>query len=91
MTELEFEAISMLEAWVRDFGDQKEPVFITHLGTVLAMAKRGSESQGTLDILPWCTETGQNACSCHERDSSVVCPYCRSQGYRGHMERTVTQ
>ena len=37
-------------------------------------------------IRPWCTETGQNACSCHERDCSYVCDYCYAQGQRGHME-----
>lgn len=25
-------------------------------------------------------------CTCHERDSSYVCDYCRSQGHRGHMQ-----
>lgn len=25
-------------------------------------------------------------CECHERDSSYVCEYCYSLGYRGHMQ-----
>jgi hypothetical protein len=35
---------------------------------------------------PWCTKTGENSCSCHERDGSQVCEFCKSQGYRGHCE-----
>ncbi len=26
-------------------------------------------------------------CTCHERDSSYVCEFCYSQGYRGHMQK----
>lgn len=26
-------------------------------------------------------------CTCHPRDGSYACPYCYSQGFRGHMER----
>lgn len=26
-------------------------------------------------------------CTCHERDSSVVCSYCYSLGHRGHMQQ----
>ena len=29
------------------------------------------------------------ACTCHERDGSYACDYCKSQGIRGHMERGV--
>lgn len=25
-------------------------------------------------------------CTCHERDSSYVCAFCREQGFKGHME-----
>ena len=25
-------------------------------------------------------------CNCHERDSSQVCSYCYSQGYRGYYQ-----
>lgn len=28
-----------------------------------------------------------NVCTCHERDSSFTCDYCKSQGHYGHMER----
>lgn len=28
----------------------------------------------------------EGVCTCHERDSSYVCDYCYSQGYRGHMQ-----
>ena len=28
-----------------------------------------------------------NKCTCHERDSSQVCEYCYSLGFRGHMQR----
>ena len=28
-----------------------------------------------------------DVCTCHERDSSYVCDYCYSQGYRGHMQK----
>ena len=31
-------------------------------------------------------EPPSQKCECHERDSSYVCEYCRSQGHRGHME-----
>lgn len=27
-----------------------------------------------------------NKCTCHERDSSQTCDYCKSQGLFGHME-----
>lgn len=30
----------------------------------------------------------EQECSCHERDGSYRCEFCRSQGMRGHMERT---
>ena len=26
------------------------------------------------------------SCSCHERDGSHVCEFCKSLGYRGHCE-----
>ena len=26
-------------------------------------------------------------CTCHERDGSYACEFCRSQGVRGHVER----
>ena len=111
MTEREFEAISRLSAWMRDFGKEKTPVFIADLELVLNMAKRNDIEELLLSdgfltkfaaafgntpipgisstecgIRPWCTETGQNACSCHERDGSYVCDYCYAQGRRGHME-----
>lgn len=34
------EAISRLEAWIRDFGHLKEPVFITDLKTVIEAARQ---------------------------------------------------
>lgn len=40
------------------------------------------------DATPQPVESGDapQHCECHERDSSYVCEYCRSQGFRGHME-----
>jgi hypothetical protein len=26
-------------------------------------------------------------CTCHERDSSRTCSYCKTQGFYGHMEK----
>jgi len=94
MTEREFDAISRLEAWVRDFGDQKPPEFITDVETVLAMAREYGEMTETVssalktDTYTIATYVG---CTCHERDSSSVCEYCKALGYRGHMEATVIQ
>lgn len=30
----------------------------------------------------------ETKCTCHERDSSYVCDYCYSQGFRGHMQES---
>ena len=39
MTELNY-AIQRLTAWVRDYGDKKEPVFIADVNTLLDVAKK---------------------------------------------------
>lgn len=39
-----------------------------------------------LGINPWCTETGQNACSCSDGDGSYVCDFCQAIGMKGHMQ-----
>ena len=31
-------------------------------------------------------ELDEEGCTCHERDSSVTCDFCKAQGYYGHME-----
>lgn len=39
------DAISRLTAWIRDYGDQKEPVFIADLNAVLTMAYQNFEAE----------------------------------------------
>ena len=84
MSDEVYEAISRLKAWIRDYGHEKQPEFICDLETVIGALEPATT--GSLDIKPWCTETGQNACSCHERDGSYVCDFCRSQGLKGFMQ-----
>jgi hypothetical protein len=43
MTEKQYEAISHLKAWVRDYGHAKEPAFIRDIETVLAMVTSTKE------------------------------------------------
>ena len=71
MTEREFDAISRLTAWLRDFGYRHTDVFNADLEAMLNMANKYSTHVG---------------CTCHERDSSFVCDYCRLIGLRGHMQ-----
>ena len=44
MTEEQYEAISHLKAWVRDYRHAKEPAFIRDLETVLAMVETRIET-----------------------------------------------
>ena len=89
MTEREFDAISRLSAWVRDFGYQHTDVFNADIESVLNMARKYgvmTEAILTASSRPTFTAANIAGCECHERDSSFLCEYCRSQGYRGHME-----
>ena len=43
MTEEQFDAVSMLKAWARDFGKDKEPTFIRHLNVLIDMAETAVE------------------------------------------------
>jgi hypothetical protein len=89
MTEREFDAISRLTAWLRDFGYRHTDVFNADLEAVLNMAQKYNIlTETTLHALPTGTYTiGTHVgCTCHERDGSFSCPYCRSLGIRGHME-----
>ena len=95
-----WEAICRLEAWTKNYRADKSPEFITDLEVVIEAAK-GQASHiitasdagyiATLGMLPLCVEIGQNVCTCHEHDGSHACEFCRSQGYRGHMEAKVMQ
>jgi len=94
MTEREFDAISRLTAWVRDYGHRHTDVFNADIEAVLDMARKYSEMTETIlstSSTPTFTAANIAGCECHERDWSFVCEYCRSQGYRGHMEETVMQ
>ena len=91
MNEDLYEAISRLKAWIRDYGHEKQPVFIHDLETLIAALEPQidtlrADTTGILGVVPWCTETGQNACSCHERDGSFVCEFCQAIGMKGHMQ-----
>ena len=79
------EAISRLKAWIRDYGAEKSPVFIGDLETVIgALEPRIEVSIGASwdGISAVSIAAIQNACSCHERDGSYVCDFCRSQGLK---------
>jgi len=49
MPERTNDAIARLTAWIRDYGDQKEPVFIEDLKAVLAEAERLRETNRRLE------------------------------------------
>ena len=91
MNEKLYEAISRLKAWIRDYGHEKSPVFIRDVEAVIGALEPRIEAlrpvtTGVLGVAPWCTETGQNACTCVYGDGSYVCEFCRSQGLKGFMQ-----
>jgi hypothetical protein len=94
MTEREFDAISRLTAWVRDYRHRHTDVFNADIESVLNMARKyGVMTEAILTASPMQTITISTmaGCTCHERDSSFSCPYCMALGIRGHMEETVMQ
>jgi hypothetical protein len=86
MSDLE-DSIERLQNWKFERRHEQTDLFRDDLSRVLeAAAMLIPQTTGTLDVKPWCNESGQNSCSCHERDGSQVCDFCKSQGYRGHCE-----
>jgi hypothetical protein len=89
MNEDLYEAISRLKAWIRDYGAEKSPVFIGDLETVIDALTPGTAAKIGVSwdgISAVSIAAIQNACSCHERDGSFVCEFCRSQGLKGYMQ-----
>ena len=80
MTEREFDAISRLTAWLREYGYRHTDQFNADMEALLDMVRKYSAMTETMV-----------GCTCHERDGSYSCDYCKSQGIRGHLERTVMQ
>ena len=72
------DSIERLQNWKFERRHKMTDLFRDDLSRVLeAAAMLIPQTTGTL---------GVNACSCHERDGSQVCEFCKSQGYRGHCE-----
>ncbi len=94
MSSLE-ESIERLKEWKHERRHQWTDLFRSDLEAVLdAASKMIAGTSGTLSAAAttaWRTATAQNTCACHERDSSFVCDFCRSQGYKGHMQAEVAK
>lgn len=52
MTEPQYEAISRVQAWVRDFGHTKEPAFIRDIETLLEIIVPTNDSPASGGLTP---------------------------------------
>lgn len=70
-------AIGRLQAWIKDDSEYKSPEVVRDLQTVIYAASP------QLCQMP---VNNYDGCTCHERDSSYACEFCKSNGVFGHME-----